>query len=260
MNIEPLDKGKDKLKFLVKDVDPSFVNALRRLIMVEVPTFAIEDVEFRKNTGLLYDEMLAHRLGLVALSTDLKSYDFAGQYEDVEDLSAKQKVVFTLKAKGPGSVHASDLKTTDPKVKPVFDKTLLVKLLKTQEVELEATAILGRGKDHMKWSPGLAFYSAKPIITVNNDNKDLEAYKDKYPSKIFDSTGKIDKKLILDNDLVDACAEVNNEIIKVEYEEKSSIFIVESFGQLSPKDMVRESCEILQHKSDNFAEKLKEIV
>ena len=67
------EKEEGKLSFIAKDITPAFANTLRRIIADEVPTMAIEDVEFTKNNSILYDEMIAHRLGLIPLSTDLKS-------------------------------------------------------------------------------------------------------------------------------------------------------------------------------------------
>ena len=76
MEVSVLDKSKDglTLKLLIKGTTPAFMNTLRRTMIEEVPTMAIEDVEFRKNNGILYDEMIAHRLGLIPLKTDLKGY------------------------------------------------------------------------------------------------------------------------------------------------------------------------------------------
>ena len=51
------------------------VNTLRRLMLNEVPTMAIEDVEYKKHSSALYDEMIALRLGLVPLTTDLEGYN-----------------------------------------------------------------------------------------------------------------------------------------------------------------------------------------
>ena len=56
----------------MKDTTPSFANTLRRVVTEDVPTMAIEDVEFRKNNSILYDEIISHRLGLIPLTTDLK--------------------------------------------------------------------------------------------------------------------------------------------------------------------------------------------
>src|SRR3972149_11609867 len=69
------EKKNKKVTFLVKGTSVSYVNTIRRLIMNEVPTMAIEDVEIRKNSSILYDEIIAHRLGLIPLTTDLKSYN-----------------------------------------------------------------------------------------------------------------------------------------------------------------------------------------
>ena len=65
-------KDEDKVSFMIKDANASYANALRRIIMEDVPTMAIEDVEIRSNSSILYDEMIAHRLGLIPLTTDLK--------------------------------------------------------------------------------------------------------------------------------------------------------------------------------------------
>ena len=77
MEVRVLENEKDdgKVSFIIKDTNAAFANALRRIIIEEVPTMAIEEVEFRKNNSILYDEIIAHRMGLITLKTDLKSYN-----------------------------------------------------------------------------------------------------------------------------------------------------------------------------------------
>ncbi len=159
------DKKSGRVTMLLKDTTPAFANALRRAIIETVPTMAIEDVELVKNSSALYDEVVAHRLGLIALKTDLKGYTPRDKCDCKGVGCAKCSVQMTLKAKGPAIVLASEIKSKDPKIKPVFPDTPIVQLLKGQELEFECTAILGHGKDHTKWSPGLAWYSHEATIT-----------------------------------------------------------------------------------------------
>ena len=52
----------------------SLVNAIRRILLSEVPTMAIEQVRLLNNTSILQDEFLAHRLGLVPIRADARSF------------------------------------------------------------------------------------------------------------------------------------------------------------------------------------------
>jgi DNA-directed RNA polymerase subunit D len=241
------DKKTGRVTFLLKNANPAFANALRRIMIEAVPTMAIEEVEFVQNNSALYDEIMAHRLGLLPLTTDLKGYD---RKKPEDELSAKNSVKLTLKAKGPCTVYAEDLKSKDPKIKPVNPKTPIVKLLKGQELELEATAVLGVGKDHVKFAPCLAWYTYKPKVTVNNTSKEFDQFKDKYPPQIFNN-GKIDAKLIEQHDLYEACDGVNDDIVKIERDPTTFVFNIEPWGQLSPS-------EILASASDHFNELLEE--
>ncbi len=248
-NVEIVTMKDNKATFVLKKSTPGYANALRRIMLMEVPVMAIEDVEIRKNSSAMYDEVLTHRLGLLSLTTDLKSYELPKTKADVEEKNAKCTLEIVLKEKGPKTVYASDLKSKDPKVKPVFGKTPIVKLLKDQELELVATAVIGIGKEHSKWSPAHVWYTYNPTIKVGKV-KDLEKYKEMYPPQIFNKKGEIDEKLILDNDLVDAVANVNNDVIKVEYDETEFIFKVESWGQLAPKEIVSEALSVFNAKLD----------
>ncbi len=255
--IEFLDKNKEtgKVKFLLKDATPALANSLRRAIIELTPTMAIEDIDFKQNTSALYDEILAHRIGLVVLTTDLKSYELPQKCKCKGEGCAKCTLKLTLKAKGPCNVYAKEFKSQDPKVKPAQPDTLLVKLLKGQELELEATAVLGRGLQHAKFTPGIVWYNYEPKITVNNNHPDLEKFKEKYPPQII-KDGKIDKKLIEELELQDACDGINNDLVKIEWNKTSFIFNIEPWGQLSPKEMVQAATEALTEKLEELHEKL----
>lgn len=151
----------NKLSFGVDGTSPQFVNALRRIIIAEMPVMAIESVTFYNNSSIMDDELMAHRLGLIPLTTDLKTYNSPSECTCEGKGCGKCTAILTLEAKGPGTVHSKELKTTDPKIKPVYDTIPIIKLLEGHEIKLEAKAVLGSGRDHMKWQGGLATYEEK---------------------------------------------------------------------------------------------------
>ncbi len=258
MNIEFLnqDKKTGRSTFLLKGATPAFANLIRRAMLESVPTMAIHDVEFQKNSSVLYDEIIAHRLGMIPLETDLKGYTLPSQCKCNGEGCARCTLKLTLKAKGPGIVYASDIKSKDPKVKPVHGDMPVAKLLKGQELELEATARLGQGKEHVKWSPCLAWYVYEPTITVNNDSPKFAECKSKYPPQVFDKNGKIDKKLITAN-LVDACDGVCPEVVKIEYNRQNFLFSIEPWGQLTPKEIATAAADTLLESLSAFEENLE---
>ena len=159
MKVKKIGGKGDILELEFEGVSPAYINTLRRAILEEVPTLAIEIVEFKQNSSILYDEIVAHRMGLIPLTTDLKEYSLPSAEEmETQEFHARSSVKATLTTKGPCTVYAKDLKFKDPKVKPVHPDTPIAQLLEGQEIELIATAVLGIGREHAKWAPGLAYY------------------------------------------------------------------------------------------------------
>ena len=83
MNIKMLDKGENEISFLINGISPYLANTLRRTIVEDVPTLAIEDVEFRDNSSLLYDEMVAHRLGLLLIQFAIVFHEIPFLYSKI---------------------------------------------------------------------------------------------------------------------------------------------------------------------------------
>ena len=94
-------------------VDVSFVNALRRILLSEIPTVAIETVYMWNNTSIIHDEVLAHRLGLIPIHMDprrLQSFEQAIGTDEEGVSTDRNTVVFRLSIVCDGKEEQEDLR------------------------------------------------------------------------------------------------------------------------------------------------------
>jgi DNA-directed RNA polymerase subunit D len=250
-------KGND-LTVQMKGVNFAQVNLLRRLMMNEVPVLAVEHVEFKKNSSILYDEVVALRLGLCPLSMD-QTYELPSPEEEKSgEYAAKSSVKGTLTAKGPCVVYAKDLKFKDPKVKPVYPETPIVKLLEGQEIELTATAVTGLGRNHAKWSPGLVYYRQKPTIdTKDADPKEvMRKLKGSALDAVSEKNGKlvVDEKRLALTEAPDAYEDVG---LPVTFSDDTFLLTIESWGQLSPQEIIEAALGQMQGYLKEFEKLIK---
>lgn len=151
-----------------KDTHNSIINSIRRTIIDEVPTFAIEDVEVVLNESPLYDETIAQRLGLVPLKTDLESYNLKKDCTCGGVGCALCEVKLSLAVEGEGYVLSSELKSDDPQIVPVDTQIPITKLFGNKKIELNTRAELGTGREHAKWSPAHVY-----LRETNNNSIEL---------------------------------------------------------------------------------------
>jgi len=249
----------NKMKFLIEGTTPSFINSIRRISTVEVPTMAIEEVAFTKNSSVLYDEMLALRLGLIPLSTDLKTYKKKADCKCAGKGCNSCQAKLTLNAKGPGIVYSGELKSKDPKIKPVIEDIPIVKLAEHQELKLTATAELGTGREHAKWTTGNIIYQGQPEIKiVSGKHKDAAEIVAVCPKKVLEvKDGTVKVKNLDACNLCRACQEKSPDVITVNGSTENFIVSIESWGQLSPKDILLESASIMSDKLKEFNKLIK---
>ncbi len=231
--METIQKTSEKLVIRMP-ANESLANAIRRSV-AEVPTLAIDEVEIFKNDSAIYDEMLAHRLGLLPLKTP-------------KGASAKTKVELKLSKTGPCTVYAEDLKGSAEVVEQKIPITLLGN---GHKLEFVATARLGRGIEHAKYLSALCYYrhlkevSAAPevdaIIQRSRGLMKPEKKGAKWHCDLNDAEA-------------DAIARIDKEGIK---DADELLFIVESFGQMDTKDIFLKALDVLEENLDEFEKALK---
>ncbi|MDP3728534.1 MAG: DNA-directed RNA polymerase subunit D [bacterium] len=259
MEIKLLSKDKGKVRIHVKGSTAAEMNAYRRTILDTLPAMAIDTVELLENSSALYDEMLAHRLGLVVLKTDTESYFIRENCKCKGVGCARCTLNLTLEAEGPCIVYAEQIKSKDPAVVPVHGKTIIVKLLANQKIKLIAHAILSSGKEHIKFSPGLMYYQGYPNIKIG-DVKNPDAIAEICPTKVFTTDHK---KLSIKNkdmcNLCMACVDASKGEVEVKGSETDFIVTIEPWGQLSPIEMVNGLVDALHEQIDALSEEIKKL-
>jgi DNA-directed RNA polymerase subunit D len=267
VKIEVLEKDDTNLRVVIKDADVPLVNALRRIALAEVPSMAIDEVVMIENSSILQDEIIAHRLGLTPLKTDLDSYNLPEKCECQSEFGCNLcRVTLTLDAEakeGTRAVYSGELVSENPNIIPVSDKIPIIKLAKGQKLKLEAYARLGKGQVHAKWQPvSMCAYKYYPQIEVpTKECGDCTKCVDICPKKVLTmKENKVEvRELLACNlcmDCVEACPQ-EPKAINVGWEKNAFIMNIESTGALPPERVLQEATRILDKELSEFEEQIK---
>lgn len=271
--LQVLSLSDESISFSLIGADASVANALRRVMISEVPTIAIELVDIKANTSVLSDEFLSHRLGLIPLLSDHASRMLYNRDCSCESECDQCSVRLQMSVRNTGDsvleVTSRDLLVVSgfPDVVPVHyssgNSVLICKLGRNQELVLEATARKGIAKDHAKWSPvAVATFQYQPNIGINYelmdhmpDNEKVK-FVESCPTGVYsydhqqrqinvDNPGKC---TFCDECVLKAKSLGRDALVSVSMHEDRMIFNVESTGVLRPEVIVRTAIQIVMDK------------
>eukprot|EP01111_Echinosteliopsis_oligospora_P018680 TRINITY_DN8704_c0_g1_i3.p1 TRINITY_DN8704_c0_g1~~TRINITY_DN8704_c0_g1_i3.p1 ORF type:complete len:309 (-),score=68.25 TRINITY_DN8704_c0_g1_i3:660-1586(-) len=283
-NLDIIELTHERIRFILSNTDTSVANGLRRVMIAEVPTMAIDLVEIENNTSVLNDEFIAHRLGLIPLSSSrVDRFNFTRECSCMErctSCSVELSLNVRCTDDDTREVTSHDLLSLHPEVVPVntlVDATpsldgdsskadagiLIVKLRKGQELKLRAIAKKGVGKEHAKWTPGCAItYQFDPIITLNQsaleeitENQRRDFVKS-CPTNVY-TFDESEKMVEIENaQRCMYCQECKkkaesfgrDDIVTIQQNHSKFIFSVEAIGSLRPEEIVLSALNVLKVK------------
>lgn len=225
---------KDKLIFEA-EINPTLANGIRRYVN-NIPIIAIEEVEISKNDSPLYDETIAHRMGLIPLK------------------QGKKEAKLKLKVKKEGMVYSGEIEG----VEVVYDKIPITLLSKGQEIDILGITNAGIGKEHAKFSPGNLTY--REVVEITLDKNCADKLKQVVPQIELKIKGNnviiIDE---LEKEVLDVCEGIcEKEGKEIEVKPLNKVIIsVESFGQIKTQDIFKKSLEIFKKDLEEIAKKIK---
>ncbi|CEG45010.1 dna-directed rna polymerase i and iii subunit [Plasmopara halstedii] len=269
----------DSIIFDLIGIDAAIANALRRILLAEVPTMAIEHVYIWNNSSIIQDEVLAHRLGLVPLNVDPREFQGFSDNEEAE-ATDENTIVFKLDVtckfdpehpKDPtkaifSSVYSRDLEWVPQGnqeerfglIRPVHDDILIAKLRPGQSLALEAHCRKGIGKDHAKFSPvATASYRLMPKVELSEkiEGADAVSLMENCPVNLFDieDVGGVQSIVVKDQRACTMCRNCIREPgwdkkIRLGRQADHFIFSIESVGMIKPEELLLEALNVLVNK------------
>jgi len=277
MQIEIVEMEDRKARFILRNSSPAMANALRRTMLQDIPKMAIDKVEFHlgpimqddkeyESVTSLFDEIIAHRLGLIPVPTN-------DQFTFQKDCSCGGvgcpgcTIMYSLNKVGPGTVLSGDLMPLGDSTLKVKDEAIpIVELTDTQAVLIYATAVMGTAKQHVKWQAAFGVgYSYMPTVTIKADKAGVAEVQEaaaSYPG-LFKVEGG---KLVVD-DIYRACTygkaveqdPALQDAVTVEWDDTAFVFKYETDGSLTARQVLDKAVEILEQKAEEFAAVVDEL-
>jgi DNA-directed RNA polymerase subunit D len=185
MKVKVLNMEENYAQIEFKNVNYSFVNSVRRSLVSMVPCLALHEIDFHmgslgsyvdeesgdekeyESISAMFNEIIAHRLGMLPIPTDKKTVEAFG--ESVDDDSKQPDIMYSLHKQGPCTVYSGDLEPVNGDDSLIIPEANvpIVKLAEGQAILVYAKAKMGVASKHTKWQCAVAprFYQA-PTITV----------------------------------------------------------------------------------------------
>jgi len=248
MDIKKVYEKGTVTKYLVKGTNASFMNTIRRTVMTKVPCLAVDQIQIYENDSVVFDEMLANRLGLLPIKTDVKGY------------KKGDTVKLVLEKTGPGMVTSKDIKCTDPKIEIIDKKIPITKLGKEQNIKIEMTAVMNTGAEHARFQPAIVSYN-EIIEIINDKSYDTKAILSEVPKGAMEV--KAGKLFFADpynteqqNQPLDI---LRKHGVKFEYSKTDFVLTIDSTGQMNPKEVLEGAIDQLILNLDEFEEHIKKL-
>jgi len=274
MEIKIIEMTDTKGRFVISDASPEIANSLRRVLIAEVPKMAIETVEFHlgqiqgstedeneeyESVSPLFDEIVAHRLGLVPVPTDPQLHGFKKDCTCKGEGCPNCTIMYRLDKKGPCDVFSGDLEPLGDATLRVKDELIpIVRLGPRQAILAYAFAELGIGKTHAKFqvTNGVGYkYAPKVKIDASKCDNGATCI-GVCPRKVFGMNGN--KVVVVDeNDcmLCRACEKVcKTNAVTVEGDKTKFVFTFETDGSLTAAQTLESALKILEAKFEEFRE------
>ena len=287
-----LEISNQKIKIHISKIELALANALRRVIIAEVPTMAIDIVNVNSYTGIVHDEYVVHRLGLIPLdSTDCDNYNYSRDCScsSFGNNCTKCCVELNLKAEcltnEPLNITSDMLipKDVSKSVRPAElkneygekeDPILITKLAKNQVINMTCIARKGIGKEHSKWSP-VATIALKPdseillnhnILNKLSPSQKLEIVKScprqvlrLNSASIMIEIEDLSKFMLCDECVKKADTFSKDKPINVGIRPLEFTFTIESSGSMAASDILLKGLRELKNKIKFLNESLKSL-
>ena len=277
MQIQIVSMEDTKAKFILKDSSPAMANALRRTMLQDIPKMAIDKVDFHlgpimqddkeyESVTSLFDEVIAHRLGLVPVPTT-DQFKFQKECSCGGTGCPGCTIMYSLNKFGPCTVLSGDLTPLgDASLKVKDEHIPIVELTDTQAVLIYATAVMGTARQHVKWQAAFGVgYSYMPIVTIDA-KKAKDADIQKYAVSEYPGLFKIEGGNLVVDDLERACVlgkAVQHDpyfegAVTVSWDDSNFVFRFETDGSLTARQVLDKAVEILHKKAEEVLDVVSE--
>lgn len=276
MSVKIIDSLDNRIKLQWKNTSSIFLNTLRRIMISDIPTIAIDKIELEENSSPMNDEFMAHRIGLIPIQCDKDISSIPYQHECSCLCGCSLcNFEFILEKENKDNddlvgVYSSDfVPIFNPKINfnvvsyPIFEQGILIcKLAKGQKLKLKAIAIKGTGKEHSKWSSvSSVSFVDKPSIKIKNLSSDLNTtIVNSCPTNVYKES---DGKLIVNNEnnctFCMECVNNSDNQIEVGFSNKHFTMTIESNGSIDPLTILKNSLAIWKHKIKFLKEQIHHI-
>jgi len=249
--VEFVERGDRDARFLVRGITPAFANGIRRAMIADVPTFSIDQLRVVENSSVMFDEQIGLRLGLVPLTTPEDEFDIGDEVTlalDVEGPS-REEATETVTA------YSGDIVSSDEMVQPADDNIPVIDLKPGQRLEVEADAVLDRGREHAKHQGGVAVgYRHLQRVNVVGDKGEFADDEPHILRGVIEEDGELVATDEFDNDLTERYP---GKELEVEDVPNAFVFSVETDGSLTVDELVTRAVDSLRDRADELRESVQ---